>query len=51
MKLPVIHFRKSPVQTVEKQPFSKIGQFHRLGQTLRRRHPPEHVEVAMPVRN
>ena len=45
MKPPVIRFRKAPAQAVEKQSFSQIGEFHRLGQTLRRRHPPQHVYV------
>jgi hypothetical protein len=45
MKLPVIRFRKSPAQALEKQSFSQFGQFHRLRQTLRRRQPPQHIHV------
>jgi len=45
MKLPVIRFRKSPAQALEKQSFSQFGQFHRLGQPLRGRHSAQRLNV------
>jgi hypothetical protein len=46
VNLPIIRLGKSPAQAVEEKSLSQFGQFHRLGQPLRWRHPTKYIDVS-----